>query len=663
MSLLAQSALNPDAGLADHLKGNADDFPDKAAIVYPDGRESNGSIRFRELTYAQLHADVERLAAGMAQAGIGKGTKTVLMVRPGPDFYALIFALFRLGAVPVVVDPGMGLKRMLHCYRSVGAEALIGLPVAHAARVIARRAFGPIRTNITVGRRWFWGGETLAGIRHATSAVSGERPTGDDLLMIGFTTGSTGPAKGVEYTHRQMTSMAQRIHDSHGYGQDDTALVTLPMYGVLGLLLGATHVLAPFDPTKIAEAPSEPVVQTLTRFDVTTMAASPALLRVLATYLAGHPTALPALRQVISGGAPTSPDIITSLRRVMEEETTFHVTYGATEALPISSIESQEILAETVASASAGAGTCVGRPLKGMDVRLVRIADHPLPRWETELAVPDGEIGEIAVAGESVSQRYHRNPTADAEHKIHEEQGDVSPRIWHRTGDLGYFDASGRLWFTGRRTQRVTTAEGDLHTVSCEGVFNAHPLVRRSALVGVGRPGAQRPVVCVETELRVNTAQWHAVVHDLRKLAEAQPVTKGIEVFLPHPAFPVDIRHNAKIGREQLAEWAGQHLTSGRGALSWKTRALRAIPLLGWAYLPVRFLLPADQQVLTVLWWIDAFLSIVVHAAQIPLALPRARAAGRGGGAAAALTMLYGATWWRTLPAPAPTDGEREETR
>ncbi|MFI9270844.1 fatty acid CoA ligase family protein [Kitasatospora sp. NPDC052896] len=645
---VATEPLSGELGLAEQLARNARAFPEKTAIIHPtDGREPDGRISYGEMTYRHLQCEVELLADALGGIGIGSGTRTVLMAAPGPELFALLFALFRLGAVPVVVDPGMGVRRMLHCYRAVRAEAFVGPPVAHAVRAVGRRAFADVRIRVTLGRRWGWGGQSLTALRTSARTGPAERPAvrGDDLMMIGFTTGSTGPAKGVEFTHRMMTAMARAVRAAHARDRSEVSLVTLPLYGALDLLFGSTLVLAPLAPSRVGQADPAALLDAMTRFRTSTLFASPALLRRLAEHLSAHPTPLPELRCVVSGGAPVPPELVATLRRVLDGRAAIHVTYGATEALPITSIESAEILAETAAGASLGAGSCVGRPVPGTELRILPVSDGPLRGPDASLPVPTGAVGEIVVAGESVSRRYHAAPAADAAHKVVEQGDGAAERIWHRTGDLGYLDPAGRLWFCGRKSQRVRTRAGDLHTVRCEGVLNAHPLVRRTALVGVGAPGAQRPVVCVETEPGVRDVQWTALVAELRALAAARPETAGLTVFLRHPGFPVDIRHNAKIGRERLARWAAGRLGPSRA------RALRAVPLAGWAYLAAGLLHPVDQPVLVALWWLDAVLSVLGHAVQLPKALSRGRAAGRSPGAAAVLTMLYGATWWRLLPA------------
>ncbi|MFK0259010.1 AMP-binding protein [Streptomyces sp. NPDC090445] len=765
--------------LAGLLERNARAHPDKPAVIHPDGPRGNrgplpagpargpaGIPAYGTLTYGELQEAVEQLAAGFTRAGITKGTKTVLMAPPGPELFALVFALFRIGAVPVVVDPGMGVRRMLHCYRTVGAEAFIGPPLAHLVRLLGRRTFAGIRVPVTLGRHRLGRARTLAAVR-ALGADSARRggtaPVAagrDDLLMIGFTTGSTGPAKGVEYTHRMALSIARQIETVHGRTSEDTSLVTLPFYGVLDLVYGSTLVLAPLAPARVAQADPALVVDALERFRVTTMFASPALLRTLADHLTAAVPGrheLPALRCIVGGGAPVPDTTVAALRRVLHADARIHVTYGATEVLPITSIEAAELLGDpaadaapaepavdaapaepaadaapaepaaggTAARAAEGAGTCVGRPVPGTRVAILPVTDGPLPRLGTGARLPVGRVGEIAVHGASVSPRYHRSPDADRLHKVLDAAADATPdaadaaaetgaaavtsgsapqRTWHRTGDLGYLDEEGRLWFCGRAAQRVRAEHRDLHTVRCEGVFNAHPLVRRTALVGItdttdamdttdatapygtgpaagpasgttadsgwgrGRGGAggaggagqgprrpQRPVVCVETEGDLDAEAWHRLVAELRALACAHAPTTGLEQaeFLRHPGFPVDIRHNAKIGREELARWAERRLAPPTPLLS-RDRAAQLVPLAGWAYLVGGAVWAATAGVPAarlprVLWWTDAVLSIGVHAAQIPLALPRARAAGIGRPAAVGLTLLYGATWWRKL--------------
>jgi acyl-CoA synthetase (AMP-forming)/AMP-acid ligase II len=187
-----------------------------------------------------------------------------------------------------------------------------------------------------------------------------------------------------------------------------------------------------------------------------------------------------------------------------------------------------------------------------MRVRIIRITDDAIAAWSDELEVPAGAIGEVVVQGPIVTRAYFQRPDSTALAKIADGQGGV----YHRMGDLGYRDEQGRLWFCGRKSHRVMTAAGTLFTIPCEGVFNAHRDVLRTALVGVGPRGAARPVLCIELRQPTAAEEQARIERELRELGAAHAHTRDIDRFLFHPSFPVDIRHNAKIFREKLALWA-----------------------------------------------------------------------------------------------------------
>ncbi|MEU2429569.1 fatty acid CoA ligase family protein [Streptomyces sp. NPDC007861] len=639
----ATSGLSQNASLAELLARHAAWTPGKTAVVHPAARRDRvGRSGYRSLDYAEFAAKVSDCAAGLKEHGVGRGTRTALLVTPGSDLLILVFALMHVGAVPVVVDPGMGPGRMLECVERVGVQAFIGVPSAHLLRRLRPRAFAGVRTVIKVGRG-SGGLDALAGLG-ARLPQSAPLKTGpDELALIGHTTGSTGPAKPVEITFGMLRAMAHGVERAHFTADMTTSLVTLPLMGVFDLAAGRTVVVPRMNMGRVGAADPAVLTDAIRRFDVNAMFASPALLGPLSAYLARTRTGVPSLRQVVSGGAPVSPGLMSALRASLPREARVFSTYGSTEALPMALIESREALSAPADGPAQGLGVCVGRPAPGTAVRVIGVSDGPVPRWTPRLPLPAGEIGEIVVSGEAVSPRYFQSDRADAEHKIRDGE-----RRWHRTGDVGWIDGEGRLWFCGRKSQRVRAAGGDLHTVRCEGVFAAHPQVRRAALVGFGPEGGQRPVLCVELAPGTDRQQWPRIEGELRAMGANNPVTKPISDFLPHRAFPVDIRHNAKIRRELLAGWAEDRLTGHRRPTG-ADRALRAVPLLGWAYLAVWPLLPWDHGALTALWWADAVLSVVVHAAQIPFALRTERelATGRTHLRTAALTMLLGAAWWR----------------
>jgi acyl-CoA synthetase (AMP-forming)/AMP-acid ligase II len=268
---------------------------------------------------------------------------------------------------------------------------------------------------------------------------------------------------------------------------------------------------------------------------------------------------MPSLKRVLSAGAPVSPAILERFARLLSPGTQIYTPYGATESLPVAVIGSDEVLAETRHKTAAGAGTCVGQPVPGIEVRIIRITDGPIPTMTPDLVLPPGEIGEIAVNGPQVTQEYFRRPDLTALAKIADpERG----RMWHRMGDVGYIDEQGRLWFCGRKSQRVVTPERTYFTEPVEGVFNAHPAVFRTALVGVERNGVVEPVLCVELEKTAKPQASADITRELLSLAQQPEHTRAIRTILYHERFPVDIRHNSKIFREQLAAWAAEQLRS-----------------------------------------------------------------------------------------------------
>lgn len=637
--------------IAQRLRDNAARWPDKEALFTPRAANSGATGRgaYQSKTFRQLDDESDAYAHGLSAIGIVRGTKTILMVKPSPELFTILFALFKIGAVPVVVDPGMGIRRMLHCYREVGADAFIGIPVAHVIRTLFRRTFSSLKTWVTVGARWGWGGASLSDF---SADTKGEFPVAetatDELLMINFTTGSTGPAKGVEYTHGIVDAMLRGIETKFGHTTDDIGLAPLPLFGIFDLLIGSATVLPPSDPNRPAQADPLRMLDAINSFEVTTMFASPAFLERVFGYALAHgqaysadSTRLGSLKTVISGGAPVSARIVETTTRALRPDARMFATYGATEALPIAAIESRE-LAE-VANVK-GRGTCVGTPIAGLlDARIMQISEDPISIWSSDLEVQPGHVGEIAIAGPIVSPRYHGAAHWNTLMKV--QDGD---KVWHRTGDLGAHDETGRIWFAGRKSQRLETPTGPLYTVQLEELFNAHPDVARTALVGVG--DAQLPVLCVELLREVSTARRAEIETELKALGAAHEKTRAVATVLFHPSFPVDIRHNAKINREALRLWAAATLREQAPSAKLRRGASHVVPLGGWLFIAIGLFIPLSPT-LHMLWWIDIFLSVVVHSLQLVVAWPLAKRAGYSPKQAVLYTLLLGGTWWKPLVA------------
>ncbi len=537
--------------IAFRLKEMVRRHPYKRAVVYPAGWDENDRVAYTHLTFEQLDRESDCLAHGLIRAGIGRGTRTILMVSPSLEFFALTFALFKVGAVPVIVDPGMGAKRMAACLKQTIPQAFIGIPKAHLLRFMSKGSFKTVKIWITVGKRWFWGGYILDHIYISPwEPFPVEETYEDEMAAILFTSGSTGPPKGVIYTHGNFDAQVRFIKSHFEIGDDEIDLPTFPLFALFDPALGMTSVIPDMDPTRPARVNPEKIMEAIEDHGVTNMFASPALLRRVGKYGESESIILPSLRRVISAGAPVTPGNIERFSKMLKKEALIHTPYGATEAMPVLSITSDEILEQTRQFSEQGYGMCVGRPVGNIEVRIIRISDDPIERWSDDLAVGKGEIGEITVKGDVVTKEYFEHQEANAFSKIIDENG-----IWHRMGDLGWEDNRGRIWFCGRKSHRVITENGSLFTIPCESIFNRHPAVFRSALVGVGKPPRQKPVICIELK-KGGGVEKEKVKQELLNMAAKFPMTEEIKTILFHEGFPVDVRHNSKIFREKLAEWA-----------------------------------------------------------------------------------------------------------
>ena len=542
--------------IAASLPQLARERPGQVAMRCP-GRNGRYDIA---LTYADLDARSDAIAAGLALHDVTRGARVVVMLRPTPDFFLVMFALFKAGVVPVLVDPGIDKRALRQCLDEAQPHAFIGIPLAHAARLLLRWA-PSARVHVTSAMRPWLADVTLAQLeRNGRDAGAQLADThADDVAAILFTSGSTGVPKGVVYRHRHFVAQADMLRDAFGIAPGGIDLPTFPPFALFDPALGLTSIIPDMDPTRPAQADPRRLLRAIERFGVDQLFGSPALMAVLAR----HGVPLPTLRRVTSAGAPVPADVVAAMRRLLPEAAQFWTPYGATECLPVAVIEGRE-LETTRGHTEHGAGTCVGRPVPPNEVRIIAIDDAAIAEWNDALRVKPGQVGEITVAGPTATDSYFNRDAATALAKIRETR-DGAMRIVHRMGDLGYVDGDGRLWFCGRKSQRVIVDGGTtLCTEQVEPVFNTHPDVRRTALVGVGPRYMQTPVLCVELKPGIGRDQHARIAAELQHLGDGFVHTAKVMHFLFHPRFPVDIRHNAKIGRETLAAWAQAQLRRQR---------------------------------------------------------------------------------------------------
>uniref|UniRef100_E6XS19 Polyolefin biosynthetic pathway AMP transfer protein, OleC n=1 Tax=Shewanella putrefaciens (strain 200) TaxID=399804 RepID=E6XS19_SHEP2 len=586
----SQSAIASDANICRHLKQAAHDIPHHLAVAVQSAKGAAvANLRYSELDFISLDKQSDRIAFALNAHGITRGMKAVLMVTPSLDFFALTFALFKAGIIPILVDPGMGIKNLKQCFAEAAPDAFIGIPKAH----IARRLFGwgkgtiKILLNVDGGKTSFaaklncmaTGAMSLSTLLQNTSAQSSAQKSPypmvllkpNEMAAILFTSGSTGTPKGVVYSHAMFEAQIQALKNDYGICHGERDLATFPLFSLFGPALGMASIVPEMDASKPITANPEFLFAAIEQYQCSNIFVNPALLERLGRAGEQKQHTLPSVKRVISAGAPATIASIARFSKMLSDGVPVLNSYGATESLPISMIGSDALFATTEMTDN-GAGICVGHAIDGVSIGIIGISEAVIPEWDDALLLKNGEIGEIIVQGPMVSQSYYQY---DSQRDNQRDSATAMAKIWdpvancvrHRMGDLGYLDDQGRLWMCGRKAHRVdATHKGKFakryYSIPCERIFNTHPNVKRSALVGVKVANEITPLICIELDTSLVCNKSQLLYQELTTLAEQFHQTQGIKRFLIHPDFPVDVRHNAKIFREKLAVWA-QSQTKG----------------------------------------------------------------------------------------------------
>lgn len=522
--------------LYDCFEQNVHIHPHKPAFIY------FNKDKWVMLTYQDIFDKTQRFLRGLEAGRYNLGMTAALLTPPSVDFFPFALALLKLGIVTILVEPALGIKKIREIYAESKPDIFVGNTLTHTLRIIFGWGRESVKYNLTI--RKVESRKSKVGPLSIVYCQSSER------AAIIYTSGSTGLPKGAIYTQENLAAQLELLKNTFNILQDEIDLPAFPLYALIDLLLGVTSVIPDISFPIPGKTDAAKVIGAIQKFNVTNMFASPVVLDLLSSFAenndsSSHPIVLSSLKRIITAGAPATIDLQKRFRHLLSNHTSLYGIYGATETLPIAKVESREVFALEEKTKN-GAGICLGKPIEGVTVRVIPITDEPIEEWQDSLTVKPNVVGEITVQSGATTREYLNRPASNRISKI-EYRGEII----HRMGDVGYFDEDGRLWYCGRKSHRVQIKDDVLFTEQIENIFNAHPQVFRTALVGV----EGEPVLWVELEKGVKTDK-EKIIADLKTLAAAHPQASRIRTFLFLKKFPTDVRHNSKIIREKLTELA-----------------------------------------------------------------------------------------------------------
>jgi acyl-CoA synthetase (AMP-forming)/AMP-acid ligase II len=537
--------------IAHRLTENAKLTPDKKAVVFPVFNKSTQRYDYESLTFRELEVRSNKFAVSLEKLGLKKGDKTLLFLRPSLDFSAMTFALFKLGVVPVFIDPGMGRANLLKCIKDAAPVGLIAEKEVHLARLFFPRTFKSIKFNVTNGKRSWGKMIKISKMKEEkTQFFKSVQFSAEDQAAILFTSGGTGAPKGVVYTHDIFDQQTSILKELYQLTNNDIDFPGFPLFSLFTIAMGMTSCIPDMDPSKPGQCDPKKLYQNIVDQKPTFVAGSPAIWERVADYCSKNNLTLPSIKYLVMFGAPVSVLIHKKFKAILTNGTTY-TPYGATEALPVSNISGEFILRNTAELSENGKGTCIGKVVPGSEVKIIKITDSVIENLSDATILGKNFVGEIIVKGPTVTKEYLDLPDKTREAKIYE--GGI---VWHRMGDMGFFDDEGLLWFLGRKSHRLETWAGMMTPISCEAIFNRHPAVKRSALVGLGKMGQQTPVIVIERKdgQFLSGKERSIFESELFSLAKKFPHTAMIQKIFLSKHFPVDVRHNIKIDRLKLKE-------------------------------------------------------------------------------------------------------------
>ncbi len=536
--------------IAQRIRSVAEQFPEKRSVVFSK-RAKGQNYEYPYYSFKEFEERSNQFANRFIKLGIRPGMRTLLFVKPCLDFSVITFALFKVGAVPVLIDPGMGFKNLLSCIRQVRPEAMVSIGLVHWIRRFKKSYFKNILVKISLQNVWGNTAWLYKNLEEESKHFEIYPAKMEDFSAILFTSGGTGIPKGVLYTHGILHAQTDALKSMFNLDENQIDVPGFPLFALFTLAMGMTSVIPDMDPTRPAQCDPAKIVKNIIDQGASFVAGSPSIWAKVGHYCLENRLALPTVKYVVMFGAPVRAEIHEMFQNILPQGDTY-TPYGATECLPVSLMSGKEILQGKKRQTEQGAGTCIGHVIQNTEVKIIKSSDIPLVCFEE---LPPNEIGEIIVSGPQVTPAYF-----DMSHETEKAKILIDGKLWHRMGDVGYLDDDKNLWFMGRKTHQVIVDQKSVfYPIRIEAIFNQHPLIKRSALVKLTHGGSVFPGLVIERKDQ-STSLDDKFRSELLSLASTSPHTNVINHFFVHPSFPVDVRHNIKIDRVRLSHWAQSFL-------------------------------------------------------------------------------------------------------
>lgn len=503
--------------------------PQKKSVVF--SRKSAQGYDYPFYTFEEFEKRSNQFAHSLLDKGIQPGDRVLLFVKPCLDFSVLTFALFKMGALPVLIDPGMGLKSLLRSVKQVRPRGLVGVPEAHWLKIFKSSSFSSVKVSLSLGSS-IWAKNILEDLDQYSNEFHALEVSDSDKAAILFTSGGTGIPKGVIYTHGIFRFQTKALQEMFNLDSSDIDLPGFPLFALFTLGMGMTSVIPDMNPARPASVDPKKIVKNILDNGVSFVAGSPAIWEKVGEYCLHHRISLPSVKRVVMFGAPVRIEIHEMFQQILTSGDTY-TPYGATECLPVSLISGRAILKKFKGRSLAGEGICIGLPAPETEIIIMDASDIP----KTQISsLPRGHRGEIVVCGPQVTPSYFEMNSETELAKIHDQSG-----LWHRMGDVGYLDEEGYLWFLGRKGHVVSLPEKKIFPISVESFFNQIPWVKKSALIRYSDGAA------IVLEPRKNGVTEFSLPEQLPEEIKAIFITSKL---------PVDVRHNIKIDRALLSKLA-----------------------------------------------------------------------------------------------------------